>query len=213
MAGATAIYLVLDRLDVACDIEELIERIGHGAVAENLNDAGMNSANSEVSSEEPEFVWTVLCQAMTQKSVRKADTNWTHQDSEDQECFSCVTVRLGDRVINVECTKQDVIAIQSESYTLVTEELGRVPSEDNETDPGTKHLERDRIERGMTKMGMIVVGAWAGEQLPVVLGTGSDHWGGPVRGSTGVVLLDTVGVTLLSCVLYSIRTCQLEMYM
>ena len=102
MAGGTAIYLVRNRLDVAHDIEELIERIGHEAVAENLNDAVMNSTNSEVSSEEPEFVWTVLCQTMTQKSVRKADTNRTDQDSEDHKCFSCVTVRMDDRVINVE---------------------------------------------------------------------------------------------------------------
>ena len=43
---ARAIYLVLNRLDIACDIEELIERIGHEAVAKNLNDAG--SANSGV---------------------------------------------------------------------------------------------------------------------------------------------------------------------
>ena len=75
--------------------------------------------------------------------MRKADTNQT-EDSEDPECFSCVTVRIDDRVINVECTKHDVIvlsAIQSELYTLITGKLGRVPSEDNETDPCTKYLE------------------------------------------------------------------------
>ena len=82
MVGGTAIYLVLNTLDIAYDIKEVIERIGHETVAENLN------TNSEVSSEEPEFVWTVPCQAMTQKSVRKADTNWTDQDSKDQKCFS-----------------------------------------------------------------------------------------------------------------------------
>ena len=87
---------------------------------------------------------------MTQKSVRKADTNRTDRDSAYQECFSCVTVNMGDRVINVECSKQDVIALsatQSESYTLISGELGRVPSEDIGTDLGTKYLERDRIER------------------------------------------------------------------
>ena len=80
----------------------------------------MNNTNSDVnsvvSSEEPEFAWTVLCQAMTQKTVRKADTNWTDRNSEDQECFSFVVVRCGD----VECAKQDVVslrAIQFESYT------------------------------------------------------------------------------------------------
>ena len=73
--------------------------------------------------------------------MRKAHTGWTDQESEDQKCFNCVTVRIGDRVINVECTKQDVIAlsaIQSESCTLITGELGRVPSEDNENDLGSK---------------------------------------------------------------------------
>ena len=34
LAGGIAIYLVLDWLDIACDIEELIERIGHERVAE-----------------------------------------------------------------------------------------------------------------------------------------------------------------------------------
>ena len=151
LVGGTAIYHVLNGLNIAYDIEELIERIGREAVSENLNDAGMNSANSEVSSEEPEFVWTILCHAMTQKSARKADTNRTEQDR-------------GDQVINVECARQDVIALsatQSESYSLITGELGRVQSEDNETDLGTKYLERDRIERCMTKMVMMIVGAWA----------------------------------------------------
>ena len=36
-------------------IEELIERIGHEAVSEYLNNAVMNSTNSEVSSEEPDL--------------------------------------------------------------------------------------------------------------------------------------------------------------
>ena len=51
-------------------------------------------------------------------------------------------------------------------------------------------------------MGMIVVGAWAGEQWPVVSGTGSDHWEDLFEGhswTTRVVLLDTVGVALLCC--------------
>ena len=49
---------------------------------------------------------------------------------------------------------RDVIAlspIQSESYTLTTGELGRCPSEDSETDLGTKCLEQDHIERCTTK--------------------------------------------------------------
>ena len=214
---ALHICLVFDRLNIACDIEELIERIRHEAVAEHLNDAGKNSANSEVSLEEPEFVSTVPCQAMTQKSVRKAHTGWTDQDSEDQKCVECVTVRIGDRVSNVERTKQDVIAlsaIQSESYTLITGELGRVPSEDSETDLGTEYLERDHIERRMTRM--LIVGAWAGKQLPMDSGTGAIIGEDLIEGHSwtiGVVLLVTVGVGLLSWVLFSIYTCQLEMYM
>ena len=112
----------------------------------------------------------------------------------------------GDRVINVECTKQDVIALsatQSESYSLTTGELGRVPSENNETDLGTKYLERDRNKRCMTKTGMMIVVAWAGEELPVVSGTGVLIGEDLIEGHSstmGVVLLVTVGVGLLSCV-------------
>ena len=65
LAGGFAIYLVLD-------IEELIERIGHERVAENLTNAVMNSTNSEVNSEEPECVWTVLCQAC-EESLHELD--------------------------------------------------------------------------------------------------------------------------------------------
>ena len=78
--------------------------------------------------------------------------------------------------------------------------LGRVPSEDNEADLGTKYLERDRIKKCVTKMGMLFEGAWAGEQLLVVSGTEEDL----IEGQSwmmGVVLLVTVGVVLLSCVI------------
>ena len=84
---------------------------------------------------------------------------------------------------------------------MITGELGRVPSEDNETDLGTKYLERDHIERCMARM--LIVGAWAGEQLLVVSGTGviigEDLFEGQCW-TMGVVLLVTVGVGLLSCV-------------
>ena len=83
-----------------------------------MNDPN-SDVNSGVSSERPEFVWTVLGQTTTQKPVRKTDTNRTDRDSEDQECFSCVVGTCTD----VECAKQDVVslsAIQSESYTLNT---------------------------------------------------------------------------------------------
>ena len=60
--------------------------------------------------------------------------------------------------------------------------------------------------------------AWAGEQLPVISGTGVIIGEDLMEGHSwpmGVVLLVTVGVGLLSCVcvLCSIRTCQLELYM
>ena len=74
-------------------------------------------------------------------------------------------------------------------------EMGRVPSEDNEADPGTKRLERDRIERSVTKM--LFAGASAGEQLPVVSSTevliGEDLIAGQ-SWTMGVMLLVTVGV-------------------
>ena len=63
-------HLVLKRLVIADDSQELIKSICHETV-ENLNKAVMNNTNSDVnsgvSSEEPEFAWTVLCQAMSQK--------------------------------------------------------------------------------------------------------------------------------------------------
>ena len=63
----------------------MIERIVHETVAANLTNAVMNSADKKLPSlEEPEYVWTFLYQEMTQKSVRKAGTNWTEQDSEDR---------------------------------------------------------------------------------------------------------------------------------
>ena len=55
----------------------------------------------------------------------------------------------------------------------------------------------------MTKMGMMIVGAWAGEQLLVVSGTGVIIGKDLIEGHSwtmGVVLLVTVGVGLLGCV-------------
>ena len=66
-----------------------------------------------------------------------------------------------------------------------------------------RNMERDPIERCMTEVGMMIVGAWAGEQLSVGSGTreiigeeliDSHSW------TIGVVLLITVGVGLLRCV-------------
>ena len=149
---------------------------------ENLNKAVMNDTNSDVNSgvgsEEPEFVWALLCHATTHERVRKTDTNWTDRDSEHLECFSCVVVRCGD----VECAEQDVVSlseIQSESY-----------------------LDRDRIKGCTIKMRLLIVGAWAGEDLPVVSGTGLTIGEDLLKGhswTTGGVLLITVGVGLLGC--------------
>ena len=52
-----------------------------------------------------------------------------------------------------------------------------------------------RIERCVTKMGMMIVGAWAGEQLPVVSGTGVIIGKDLIEGHSW-----TMGVVLLSCV-------------
>ena len=113
---------------------------------ENLN----TEVNSGVSSEESEFVGTVI-QTMMQKSVRKADKNWTDRESEDQKGFSYVVVRRGDD----ECAKRDMISLsatQSESYTWNTEGARTIRAND---------LDGDRTERRMTKMGLSI-GAWAG---------------------------------------------------
>ena len=81
-------------------------------------------------------------------------------------------------------------------------DLGRVSSEDNEADLGAKYLERNRIKKGVIKMGMWFAGAWACEQLLVVSGTEVIIGEDPIEGQSwtiGVVLLVTVGVVLLSC--------------
>ena len=66
-------------------------------------------------------------------------------------------------------------AILSESYSLTTGELGRVPSEDSETDLGTKYVERDCIERCM-----MIAGGLGWRTVACGFGHLSDHWGGPV---------------------------------
>ena len=49
---------------------------------------------------------------------------------------------------------------------------GRVPSEDDEADIGTKYFEKDKIKKCVAKMSIVFAGAWAGEQIAVVSGTG-----------------------------------------
>ena len=74
-------------------------------------------------------------------------------------------------------------AMQSEAYTLTTGELGtgelgRVPHEDTETALGTKCLEKDHIERCVTKMGMMVVGGFGWTTVAGGVGHWVDHWRG-----------------------------------
>ena len=63
---------------------------------------------------------------------------------------------------------------------------------------------------------MLIVGAWAGEQLPLVSGTGVIVGEDLIEGHSWTVLCCSSQLEwdcLAVCVLYSIRTCQLEMYM
>ena len=154
--------------------------------------------------------------------VVRTDVNWTGPDSEDQKCFSCVVVGFGEHVLDVVCSKQDVVSLSApecEFYAMTNGgahtknifsdlqidvsvrletnstsassifrrrgvgrlrhlhmkelwlqdqvaaknvELGRVPSDDNEADLGTKYLERDRIKKCVTKLGMLFAGTSAG---------------------------------------------------
>ena len=83
----------------------------------------------------------------------------------------------------------------------------------NEADLGSKYLERDRIDKCVTMMGMLFAGAWAGEQLLVVWGTGVIIGEDLTEGQSWTfgVLLFAVGVVLLSCgVLYVLHTCHWE---
>ena len=74
-------------------------------------------------------------------------------------------------------------ALQSEFYVLTTGGARRIY---------TNYLDRDRIKRCVTKMGMMIAGAWAGAQLLVISGTGviiGEDLSEGQRWMTGVVLL------------------------
>ena len=99
---------------------------------------------------------------LTQESARQAGKNWTDRDSEDQKCLSCIVVRCGD----AECAKQDMVSlstIQFESYM----ELWRC----------AHNSHKDRIEQGMTKMRMMIVGG-LGWRTVTGFGRWIDHWRG-----------------------------------
>ena len=137
-----------------------------------------------------------LYHEMTQKSVRKCDMTLSDQDSEDQKCFSCAIVRLGAHVIDDEGAKQDVTSLsapQSEFYVLTAGGARTIH---------TNYLDRDHIKSCVTKMCMMIAGAWAGEQLHVISGSGVIIGEDLREGQgwlIGVVLLVTLGVILLSC--------------
>ena len=61
----------------------------------------------------------------------RTDANWFGQDSEDQKCFSCVVVRFGKHVIDVVCSKQDVVSLsaqESEFYAMTTGGAHGIPT-------------------------------------------------------------------------------------
>ena len=68
---------------------------------------------------EPEFVWTCPLHETTQKLARQDDMNRIYQDNEDQMCFSCASVRLGDYIIDDECAKQNVTSERAQ-FTPIT---------------------------------------------------------------------------------------------
>ena len=252
-AGSTATHLAMDRPDIAYSIRRATQ------------DTAKPKLRTEARLER-------VARYLRGEPERDAnEVGWTGPDSEDQKCFSCVVVRFGEHVIDVVCSKQDVVSLsapESEFYAMTiggahgihtknifsdlqveaivrldtdstsasgmcrrrgvgrlrhlrkkepwlqdqvaakNVELGRVPSEDNETDLGTKYLERDRVKKCVTKMGMLFAGACAGEQLPVDSGTEVLIGEYLIEGqswTTGVALLVTFGVVLLSCVVCHLR--------
>ena len=118
-AGGTATYLALDRPDIVYSIRRANQDIAKQRVR---TEARLKRVARYLLGE-PELIWTFPYQEMPTKLVVRTYANWTGQDSEDQKCFSCVVVRLGDHVIDVVCAKQDVVALrapESEFYAMTT---------------------------------------------------------------------------------------------
>ena len=82
---------------------------------------------------------------MTQRLVRKDDTNDTDKD---QKCFRRASVRLGESVIKDESVKQDV-----RSVSALQSAKTRVARTTHPRD-----LDRGRIKRCVTKMMLVAVG-------------------------------------------------------
>ena len=108
-AGGSGTYLALDRLDIVYSIRRAIEDIAKPKVR---TEARLKRV-ARCLLGEPELIWTFPYQETPSKLVVRTDANWAGQDSQDQECFSCVVVRFGDHVIDEVCAKQDVVALSA----------------------------------------------------------------------------------------------------
>ena len=118
-AGGKATYLAMDRPDIAHSIRRANQDIAKTKVR---TEARLKRVARYLLGE-PELIWTFPYQEMPIKLVVRTDANWIGQDSEDQKCFSCVVVRFGKHVIDVDCTEQDVVTLsapESEFYTMTS---------------------------------------------------------------------------------------------
>ena len=118
-AGGTAAYLAMDRPDIANSIRRANQDIAKPKVR---TEARLKRVARYLLGE-LELIWAFPYHEMPTKLVVRTDANWTGQNSEDQKCFSCVVVRFGKHVIDVVCSKQDVVSLsapESEFYALAT---------------------------------------------------------------------------------------------
>ena len=120
------------------------------------------------SSEESEFVWTSPDPELRPTSATKADMNRLDQNIDDQNCFCCLSGRLGDCVNDVGCAKQDVISLSSWQHEFYTWITGRAHNSH------TNCLHRDCIKRCKTKMEVGL--GW--KTVACDFGHWSDHSGG-----------------------------------
>ena len=122
-AGGTATYLAMDRPESACSIRRANQHIAIPEVRTEVRTEARLKRFARYLLDEPELIWTFPYQEMPTKLVVRTDANWFGQDSEDQKCFSCVVVRFGKHVIDVVCSKQDVVSLsapESEFYAMTT---------------------------------------------------------------------------------------------
>ena len=115
--GGTATDLARDRPDIAYSIRRAIQDIAKPKVR---TEATLKRVARYLLGER-ELIWTFPYQETPTTSVVRTDANWTGQDSEYQECFSCVVVGFGKHVTDVFCIKQDVVSLsapESEFYAM-----------------------------------------------------------------------------------------------